>query len=235
VLAQNRFDQAATTYRILALRQCGRSAEAEWLSDPDALVTTTDIGLAPAVLEELAEELKAIRNRAFAPAGQSVRGGTQTQNELFAEPSPGIQAFRTALDGVLGRYLAARAVDPNHPFLSVQPERLLYHSWSVVLQAAGHHVPHIHPGGLISGVCYIGVPPLSPSDEAGCLEVGKPGFDLPLPSQPKTRLIHPTPGRLVLFPSYLWHGTRPFAGPGFRITIAFDVRHGPQPPESDRW
>jgi len=30
------------------------------------------------------------------------------------------------------------------------------------------------------------------------------------------------PGRLVLFPSYLYHGTRPFSA-GERLSVAFDV------------
>lgn len=32
--------------------------------------------------------------------------------------------------------------------------------------------------------------------------------------------------RLVLFPSYLWHGTKPFAGEQHRTTIASDVVPG---------
>ena len=31
------------------------------------------------------------------------------------------------------------------------------------------------------------------------------------------------PGRLVLFPSYMWHGTIPFHDAQPRTTIAFDV------------
>lgn len=37
------------------------------------------------------------------------------------------------------------------------------------------------------------------------------------------RLVQPKPGRLVLFPSYWWHGTRPFHSTEPRTTIAFDV------------
>jgi hypothetical protein len=38
-------------------------------------------------------------------------------------------------------------------------------------------------------------------------------------------LLPPEPGTLVLFPSYLFHGTRPFAA-GERLTAAFDVVAG---------
>jgi hypothetical protein len=33
------------------------------------------------------------------------------------------------------------------------------------------------------------------------------------------------PGRMALFPSYLFHGTRPFSE-GERLTVAFDVAAG---------
>jgi hypothetical protein len=36
----------------------------------------------------------------------------------------------------------------------------------------------------------------------------------------------PAVGRLVLFPSYFWHGTFPFTDDGMRLTIAFDVVPG---------
>ena len=32
-----------------------------------------------------------------------------------------------------------------------------------------------------------------------------------------------TAGRLVLFPSYMWHGTTPITGDAPRLTIAFDA------------
>jgi hypothetical protein len=35
-------------------------------------------------------------------------------------------------------------------------------------------------------------------------------------------MVEPKPGRLVLFPSYMWHATRPFRA-GERITVAFDI------------
>ncbi|MDQ3144496.1 MAG: 2OG-Fe(II) oxygenase family protein [Pseudomonadota bacterium] len=35
--------------------------------------------------------------------------------------------------------------------------------------------------------------------------------------------IAPAPGTLVLFPSFLYHGTRPFPA-GERLSVAFDAR-----------
>lgn len=56
----------------------------------------------------------------------------------------------------------------------------------------------------------------------GWLELGKPPNDLGLDLEPLA-LIEPKVGRLVLFPSILWHGTRPFPE-GERLTIAFDIK-----------
>ena len=56
--------------------------------------------------------------------------------------------------------------------------------------------------------------PLSPSS------IPVPGH--PSPVFEPLHLIAPRPGRLVLFPSFLHHGTRAFAA-GERLTVAFDV------------
>ncbi|MDG1799917.1 MAG: putative 2OG-Fe(II) oxygenase [Luminiphilus sp.] len=37
------------------------------------------------------------------------------------------------------------------------------------------------------------------------------------------RTIRPVVGSLVLFPSYLWHGTIPFTSDQSRISVAFDI------------
>ena len=60
-------------------------------------------------------------------------------------------------------------------------------------------------------------------DEAkeGWLEIGRPPPELKV-DLPPLRLEEPRPGKLVLFPSYVFHGTRPF-GAGERLTVAFDV------------
>ena len=96
-------------------------------------------------------------------------------------------------------------------------------SWSVRLSSQGFHVNHIHPEGVLSSACYISLPPTMGSDESrdGWLELGRPPAQLGLALEPLAA-IEPRPGRLALFPSYLFHGTRPFAA-GERLTVAFDV------------
>ena len=75
----------------------------------------------------------------------------------------------------------------------------------------------------MSSACYIALPPSLGSEASrdGWLELGRPPVELGLDLEPLAA-IEPRPGRLALFPSYLYHGTRPFRD-GERLTIAFDV------------
>jgi hypothetical protein len=61
----------------------------------------------------------------------------------------------------------------------------------------------------------------SSRDRAGWIKFGEPRY--PVPGLTPERFIEPCPGRLVLFPSYMWHGTVPITGGEPRLTIAFDV------------
>jgi hypothetical protein len=54
----------------------------------------------------------------------------------------------------------------------------------------------------------------------GWIKFGEPGVEMGLGPR---RVLQPVPGRLVLFPSYMWHGTIPFQGASPRTTIAFDA------------
>ena len=55
----------------------------------------------------------------------------------------------------------------------------------------------------------------------GQLELGRPPKDIDLGTEPLAT-YKPEPGHLVLFPSFLYHGTTPLQS-GERLTVAFDV------------
>ena len=115
--------------------------------------------------------------------------------------------------------------DPKHPWLSLQREiKRFSGAWSVRLQDAGFHVAHIHNLGDVSSACYIALPDTLGADGSGndgWLAVGEPPREFGLDWAP-VRLIEPEVGKLALFPSWAWHGTRPFSA-GERLTVAFDV------------
>mgnify|MGYP003665447160 FL=1 len=58
----------------------------------------------------------------------------------------------------------------------------------------------------------------------GCIQFGAPPDSFASDRNRTRRLIRPQPGLLVLFPSYVWHGVKPFTQEGLRHSIAFDIR-----------
>jgi len=96
--------------------------------------------------------------------------------------------------------------------------------WSVRLVKGGSHVNHIHPEGWISSAFYVVVPPsvrAESNSEAGWITFGAPYF--PVEGLAPERSVCPKPGRLVLFPSYMWHGVNAFTDEAERISVAFDL------------
>jgi len=201
----------------------------QWLEGDERLVGIADIGGALPSLADLADCLRALHGDSHDQLDQSVRGGTQTRGVLFARAEPEIRALRAAIVDAVHTHIAQLPPpDPDHPLLGVpRPCAIRFGgSWSVRLGAQGHHAYHIHPAGWLSSAFYAALPPAVARGPApaGWLALGAPeaalGLDLP-----PVRLIEPKPGRLVLFPSTMWHGTLPFER-GERLTAAFDVAPG---------
>ena len=61
--------------------------------------------------------------------------------------------------------------------------------------------------------------------KAGWLKFGEPGPHCD-PKLPPDRYIKPQRGMIVIFPSYVWHGTVPFEGDADRLTVAADLVPG---------
>jgi len=156
---------------------------------------------------------------------QSLRGGTQTPGHLFPTGLPLVAKLKQRIDEAVARYIAELDENAGHPLLSRRAERFRYSgSWSSRLHDSGFHVNHIHPDGWISSCYYVSVPEAVKDETAkqGWIKFGEPALDVVL-KYPVRRTIQPVPGRLVLFPSYMWHGTVPFHDKAARTTIAFDV------------
>ena len=200
----------------------------DWLTGQAGLYGPSEIGLSAAEMEGIAERLRAIHRSRAHPIGQSLRGGTQTRGQLFARGEPELVRLREAIEeAVRGHVGRLPPADPTHPLLRHRDRPLkLLGSWSVRLAAQGFHINHLHPEGVLSSACYVSLPATIGGAETreGWLELGRPPRELDLPLEPIAS-IEPKVGRLALFPSYLYHGTRPFAD-GERLTVAFDVAPG---------
>jgi Flp pilus assembly protein TadD len=159
---------------------------------------------------------------------QTLRGGTQTEGFLFGSGQILIRKLKARIDEVVARYVAELPQDETHPFLARRGGNIGYvGAWSSLMRAQGFHENHMHPGGWISSCYYVTVPQAVQDQDArqGWIKFGEPSLPVPL-KNPVRRAIEPVPGRLVLFPSYMWHGTIPFTAPAVRTTIAFDAIPG---------
>lgn len=101
---------------------------------------------------------------------------------------------------------------------------LRLHMWGSVLRKAGRQLPHVHPLGWLSGVYYVSVP--KTTNREGWIEFGRPHRTLPCSKGPLTKVVEPTPGKLILFPSYFFHMTYPLEREADRVSIAFDLLPG---------
>lgn len=199
-----------------------------WLEGDARLIGTYDIAAEVGPLDQLAEVLRGLHLAKGQPLDQSVRGGTQTDGNLLARAEPEIRRLRAALLDAAHSYVAQLPPpDPIHPMLLAQRGPLqVAGSWSVRLTDKGFHAGHVHCQGWISSAFYVALPPPDPLvPESGWLAFGE-CLDV-LPDLVAFRTVEPKPGKLALFPSILWHGTRPFDS-GERMTVAYDITRPPQ-------
>lgn len=217
-------EHAIWPYLALAWRLAGDPRHL-WLEGDPRLVGVYDIGLAPAELAALADHMRQLHFATAAPLDQSVRGGTQTDGNLLLRAEAPIRDLRQRLLAIVERHIAQLPPpESGHPtLLATRAPVRIAGSWSVRLQDAGFHTDHVHPQGWFSSALYLALPETlgdGAADHAGWLSLGE-ARDI-VPGLAPLRLIEPQPGRLVLFPSTMWHGTRPFAA-GERLTAAFDI------------
>lgn len=173
--------------------------------------------------DALAARLDALHVLNQHPLNQTLREGTQTPKELTKLNDPIIDAFLTCAREAGRKFAASLPHDPAHPFAGRGTGDVKFSgSWSVRLKPGGHHVNHVHHMGWISSAYYVRLPTRRAEDDphAGWLKFGEPR--IPIPACTPLKWVEPKVGRLVLFPSYMWHGTEPFTRDD-RLTIAFDM------------
>ncbi len=227
VTAKRPGDIAAWSLIDLCWRLIGDSRH-HWLHGQDGLIREVLLPIDGAERAAACELLMEWHQHVGRPIGQSVKHGSQTRGALFARAEPIIQTLRAASEAALLCYRAGLPpADVSHPLLRHRDEPWAFAgSWSILLDGAGYHAAHVHPRGVISSAAYLIVP--SQVDDLGgpgWLEIGKPPptqhLDLPALME-----VKPREGWCAIFPSTLFHGTRPIAA-GQRLTFAFDIAPKP--------
>jgi tetratricopeptide (TPR) repeat protein len=214
----------------LALQQLGDEREPA-LNDYDSFVQIFDLEPPEGFSDietfnhELNATLDSLHRDRHQPLDQTLRGGTQTLHHLFGSGHALVEKLRAPIDEAVTAYIARMRDSELHPLLSRRTKRFaLRASWSSRLSDCGFHTNHVHPKGWISSAYYVSLPGVVAGEEQkqGWIKFGEPPAEIG-DSAPYRRAIQPKPGRLVLFPSYMWHGTVPFQSKEARTTIAFDV------------
>ncbi len=113
-------------------------------------------------------------------------------------------------------------------------------AWANVNRLGHGNRAHAHPGAYWSGIYWVDDGGVS-GDPArgGMLELADPRGILPSMVAPQLRCaipathgdgegetVMPEAGTMVLFPSWLVHSVAPYAGPGARISVAFNFSVG---------
>jgi uncharacterized protein (TIGR02466 family) len=229
-LTTARHDQELLATKSTALRMM-RDERDEDLSGYDSLIRVFDLpppeGFSSMEIfnAELGQYLTRLHPGIRAPSNQSLRGGTQTPDHLFGAGHELVERLQQRIAQAVTQYVAELRGDEIHPFLSRRGRAFQYTgSWSSRLSDCGFHVNHIHPQGWISSCYYVSLPDEAKNEDTkqGWIKFGEPGFDLAT-TVPIRRYVQPVPGRLILFPSYVWHGTTAFRSDATRTTIAFDA------------
>jgi tetratricopeptide (TPR) repeat protein len=223
-------DQTALAVLGLCYRQLNRPEEYE-LNGYESLIQVFDLAPPPGYTDMAAfnQELASYLGRLHADRReyftQTARGGTRLFDEVFDNGHALVDRLKQQIDEAVSSYVATLQGDATHPFIARRTPAYLYNgSWSSKLKDRGFHVNHIHAAGWISSAYYVDVPDViaDTHERQGWLKFGEPSVDFGTSLLPR-RFVQPIAGRLVLFPSYLWHGTVPFHSTQTRTTIAFDV------------
>jgi len=231
-LIRHRGERMVLAAYAYALRDAGREDEAHALLDFDQLIHVIDLEKPTGFKsldsfnQSLAGLITGHPSLLFSPKSKATHGGGQT-GELNFDDDAALSALGALIHkAVMDRAESFRGADiADQTLMAHPPENWSIRVWGTVLESEGCQTPHNHPLGWLSGVYYVQLP----SDmaqagwQSGWLEFGAPPERYMVAREPALRAVEPKEGRLVLFPSYFYHRTKPFRSSGSRVSIAFDV------------
>ena len=221
----------AVAWRILGDARYGELYDYDRVVEATVIDTPAgwpDLGAYLADLAVALQKFHAVRLDTF---GLSRRDGVETKAHILPSEGEAIRAFFAAIEAPLDAYVARMGRGGDLLRRRNQGGHRVKAAWSVKTEPLGFHDNHLHPEGWLSSAFYVVLPKAVEQDRQGWIKFGQPG----IPTRPKLEAEHfvkPEPGRFVLFPSYMWHGTLPYSGEGTRLVMSVDV--APAPAGTDR-
>lgn len=215
----------ATAWRMLGDARYRRLYDYDTLVGASMLDTPAGWPSLDAYMAEVAVALKELHAFEEHPFNQSLRHGSQAV-DILQRSHPALRALPQALDGPIRRRLAELGPGDDPIRARNRGTYAFQGMWSVRLKPGGYHVDHVHPQGWLSSACYVET--VEGPGREGWIRFGQPGLRTRPPLDAE-HYVEPKPGMLVLFPSYMWHGTVPFGGDRRRLTFAFDIVPAPAP------
>lgn len=228
-LDEQGYNSAVLACKAIALQELGDAESAARIMDFERFIRPVEVTV-PDRYDDIAAfnaaieaEIRAHDSLDFEPLGRATAAGFQT-GELFDNPTPAIARLADIVDDTVRGYIADLPDESGHPFIANAPRRWTKNGWGVVLQTRGHQRPHIHPSGWLSGVYYVHVPDsIGDTSQQGWIEFGCPPANIGCRADHPTTRVMPRPGKMMLFPSYVYHDTVPFEDEQNRISFAFDI------------
>jgi uncharacterized protein (TIGR02466 family) len=158
---------------------------------------------------------------------QTMRGGTQTPNNLFQHPTGLVRVLKEQISKVILGFIDDLEADSGHPFLRfINRDFVFTGVWSTIIKEDGFDRSHVHNEGWMSGTYYAMIPQFDENqlhERDGCIQFGEPNGMYASERNTTQRIIPPQIGTVVLFPSYYWHGVRAFDRNGVRHSISYDL------------
>ena len=111
-------------------------------------------------------------------------------------------------------------------YLDIEPK--LGNMWANINPPGGYNLSHLHPNSFFSGAYYIKA---SPNSGRLSLMDPRPGAQQCMPARKKGKIprelwretyYDPIPGRLIMFPSWMWHKVEPNQSNDIRISVSFN-------------
>ena len=174
------------------------------------------------------KEMVLMRAESSPTVHKSNEGGWHSDEDFLSWGGPAIAQLQQWI--VQGFQDLTTAMSGGEPYKG----KLELNAWANLNRCGNYNNIHTHPACVWSGVYYVevGDPPTEKRPKSGAIEFFDPraGAEMiAMPGMPfsQQKLVHPSSGQMIMFPSWLKHLVHPYWGEQERISIAFNVRLRP--------